>query len=282
MICARSIRRSATGCSLGSGTPASAMALASGTFAAVLAAIALATARARSDARLTIQSLVNCGRSAAYGAGAAGMIRPTANTTKPLLFGKVSTVASSSGLASNPVFRTAARLAGNVYPGFDRATPVAVIGGVSIIANLLAAATSAKLLPSAMASSTRVTRSVRASIRFSGVSLATISGRAAASDLPASRVADSILMTCQPRSDWIGPTRLPGLAANVAAATLAPARALNCSRLCGPTETSAALRPAGALAATKLAPDRIRATIASAAERSATTAWLSTRTSLPP
>ena len=76
-----SSRRAPTGRTGGSGTPASATAWASGTPRAAFAAIALATARARSDACWLIQSSATRARMLASGAGAAATIRAGATRT---------------------------------------------------------------------------------------------------------------------------------------------------------------------------------------------------------
>ena len=68
----------------------------------------------------------------------------------------------------------------------------------------------------------------------------------------------SILMTCQPFSDWIGPTIAPSAAPQAAAAIRALVTDVNCSRVCAPREMSAALKPAGAAEAAKALPQRIR------------------------
>ena len=91
----------------------------------------------------------------------------------------------------------------------------------------------------------------------------------------------SILITCQPRSDWTGPTTAPEAAEKAAAATPSLDNLANCSRVCGPTEMSAAEKPAGLAASVKL-PVRARATIASAWGLVWTTAWLITRRVAPP
>ena len=88
-------------------------------------------------------------------------------------------------------------------------------------------------------------------------------------------------MTCQPRSDWTGPTIAPAAAPNVAAATRSLVNLVNCSRVCGPTEISAAEKPAGLVASTKLS-DRARAAMPSATGFDGTTAWLITRRVAPP
>ena len=105
-------------------------------------------------------------------------------------------------------------------------------------------------------------------------SLAMISPRAWARLRPASPRDHRSRTTCQPRSDWIGPTTLPAAAAKAARATASPASVVNCARVCGPTLMSSALNPA-VQSRRRSSPRRAPApTIASAAALVGTTAWL--------
>src|SRR5438270_1168348 len=159
----------------------------------------------------------------ASGAGAVATTCAGDTTAVPPSLGSVITSGGSFGAISNPVLSTGARSAGNLYVGSARDPPLAMISGVVVTGNFAAAAPSAKLLPPSRASWTLSTRSSSAALRLSTLSLAAISARAWSSDLPPCVLTESTFSTTQPKSDWTGPTIVPDLAANTAAAARSPA-----------------------------------------------------------